>query len=91
MDRNFKDRRKKGRSLSDRRNGRKNVRNDRRNHERNFETNRDNKEKRNMVSELWEELNEEFVKGLDVSKEKPDDDEIGRLKSVVEFDSTKLN
>ena len=42
-------------------------------------------------SELQEEFNEAFVKGIDISKEKLDDDETGRSKPVVEFDSIKLN
>ena len=41
--------------------------------------------------QLREELNQAFVKGVDISKEKLDDDEIGRSKLVIEFDSTKLN
>ena len=84
MDRNFRDRRNNGRNFG-------NKRNDRKNHEGNSGTRKDNEEKRNIVSELWEELNEAFMKGIDISKEKLDNDEIGRLKSVVELDSIKLN
>lgn len=68
-----------------------NRRNDRRNHERNSGTRKDNEEQRNIVSELREELNEAFMKGIDISKEKLDDDETGRSKSIFEFDSIKLN
>ena len=84
MDRNFRDRRNNGRNFGNRRNNR-------RIYERNSGTSKDNEEQRNIVSELWEELNEAFVKGVDISKEKLDDDETRRLKSVVEFDSIKLN
>ena len=91
MDENFGDRRNNGRNFGNRRNDGKNIENDRRNHERNSGTNRGNEEQRNLVSELRKELNEAFVKGVDISKEKIDDDEIGRSKSVVESDSTKLN
>ena len=68
MDRNFGDRRNNWRNFGNKRNDGKNVRNDRRNHERNSETNKENEEQRNVVSEVWEELNEAFVKGLDFSK-----------------------
>ena len=88
MERNFRDRRNNGRKF---RNNGRNIKNDRRNHERSSRTNRDNEEHGNIVGELWEELNEAFVKGLDISKEKLDDDEIGRSKSIIEFDSIKLN
>ena len=91
MDINFRDRRNDGRNFGKRRNDGKTIRNDIRNHERNSKTNRDNEEQRNIVSELQEELNEAFVKGVDISKEKLDDDETRRLMLVVEFDSTKLN
>ena len=91
MDRNFRDRRNNGRNFGNRRNDGKNIKNDRRNHERNSKTNKNKEEQRNIVSELWEELNEAFVKGVDISKEKLDDDEIGRSNLVVEFDSIKLN
>ena len=82
MDRNFRDRRNNGRNFGNRRN-------DRRNHERNSGSK--NEEQRKIFSELREELNEAFVKGTYISKEKLDDDEIERSKSVVEFDSIKLN
>ena len=91
MDRNFRDRRNNGRNFGNRSNDGKNIRNDRRNHERNSRMNRDNEEHRNIVSEIWEELNEAFVKGVDTSKENIDDEEIGRSKLVVDFDSMKLN
>ena len=65
--------------------------NDRKNHERNSKTNRDNEKQRNVFIEIWEEINEAFEKGVDISKEKLDDDEMGRSKLVVEFDSTNLN
>ena len=89
MDRNIRDRRNNGRNFGNIRNDGKNIRNDRRNHERNSGTNRDNEEQRKIMSELWEELNEAFVKGKDISKEKLDDEEIGGLKLVVEFHSIK--
>ena len=91
MDRNFRDRRNNGRNFKNRRNDGRNVGNDRRNHERNSGTNKDNEEQRNVVSELREELNEAFVKGLDISKDKLYDDEIRKSKLVIKFDSTKLN
>ena len=91
MDRNFGDRSNNGRNFGNRRNDEKNVRNDRKNHERKYRTNKENEEKRNVVSELWEELNEAFLKGLDILKEKLDDDEKGRLKLLIRFDSIKLN
>ena len=77
--------------MENRRNDRKNVKNDRRNHKRNSKTNRDNEKHKNIVSELWEELNEAFVKGVDISKEKIDVDETIRSKLVIKFDSIKLN
>ena len=82
MDINFRERRKNGRDF-------KNRRNDRRNHERNTRTN--NEEQRNIVSELQEELNEALMKSKSISKENLDDDEMGRSKSIVEFDSIRLN
>ena len=91
MDKNFRDRRNNGRNFRNKRNNGKNFRNDRRNHERNLRTNKDNEEQRNVVSELWEKLNEAFIKGLDISKEMLDDDEIGRSNLVIKFDSIKLN
>ena len=84
MDIKFKDRRNNGRKFG-------NIRNDRRNHERNSKTSKDSEEQREIVNEHWEELNEAFMKGKNISKEKLDDDEIGRSKLVVEFDSIKLN
>ena len=62
-----------------------------RNRERNSKTNRDDEEKRNIVSELWEEYNQTFEKGVDISKKKIDDDETRRSNSIIDFDSTKLN
>ena len=91
MDINFRDRRNKGRNFGNKRNDGRNIKNDRMNHERNSGTNKDNEEQRHVVSELWEELNEAFVKGLDILEEKIEDDEIGRSKSIIKFDSTKLN
>ena len=87
MDTNFGDRRNNG----NRRNDGKNVRNDKRNHQRNSRTNKDNEEQRNVVNKLLEELNDTFVKGVDISKEKLDDDVTGKSESVIEFDSSKLN
>ena len=84
INRNLEDRRNNGRNFGNRRNYK-------RNHEWNSWTSRDNEEQRNIVSELREELNKAFVKGTDISKENLDDDEIGRSKLVVEFDSIKLN
>ena len=63
---------------------------DRKKNGRNF-NNKNNKEQIKIVSELREEHNEAFVKGVDISKQKLDDDEIGRSNLVVEFDSIKLN
>lgn len=91
MERNFGDRRNNGRKFRNRRNDGRNIGNDRRNHERNSRTNKDSEEQRNMVSEIREELNEVFVKGLDISKEKLYDDEERISKLFVEFDSNKLN
>ena len=79
------------RNFKNRRNGGRNARNDRSNHESNSKTNKDNEEQKNVVSEFREELNEAFVKGLDISKDKLDDDEIERLKLVIDFDLIKLN
>ena len=90
MDRNFRDRRNNGRNFKNKRNDGKNIGNGRSNHERNSETNRDNEEHRNVVNELCEQLDEAFVKWVDISKEKLNDDETERSKLVVEFDSIKL-
>ena len=81
MDKNFKEKRSNGRNFN----------NDRRNHEKNSRTKKDNEDQINVVSELWEELNEAFSKGCDISKEKLDDSEIGKSKSIIEFYSTTLN
>ena len=62
------------------------------NEKRNFRTNKDNEDQRNVVSEIWEEFDETFVKGLTIGcKENLDYAKKGRLKSVIEFDSTNLN
>lgn len=91
-ERNFRnDRRNHGRKFINRSNNGKNFKNDRRNHESNSKTKKDNGEQKNVVSELKEELNEPFVKGLDISKENLDDSKIGKSKSTIKFDSTKLN
>ena len=90
MDKDFRDRRNNGRNFRNKWNDGKNIKNYKRNHERNSKTNRYNEEQRNIVSELQEELNEAFLKGTNISKGKLND-EIGRSKSVVEFDSIKLN
>ena len=79
MEGNFGDRRNNERNF-------RNKRNYRRNHEMNSRTNKDNEEQINIVIELREELNEAFVKGKNISKEKLYDDEVGRLKLAVEFD-----
>ena len=63
MDKNFGDKRKNRRNFGNKRNDGKNIDNDIRKHERSSRTNRYNEEKRNIVSELREELNEAFVKG----------------------------
>ena len=76
MGMNFRDRRNNGRNFGNKINDR---------------TRKDIEEKRNIVSELWEELNEAFMKGTYIFIEKLNGDEIERLKEVVEFDSTKLN
>ena len=91
MEKNFKDRRNNGRNFRTRRNDGRNVKIDKRNHERNSRTNKDNEEQRNVISELQEQLNEVFLKGLVISKEKLEDDEVGRSKLAIEFDSIKLN
>ena len=91
MDRNFGDRRNNGRNFRNRKNYGRNVQNDKRNHERNSRMNKYNKEQRNVVNELREELNEAFVKGLDITEEKLENGETRRSESVVEFDSTNLN
>ena len=91
MDRKFIDRRNNGRNFENRRNDGRNIGNDRMNHERNSKTKKDSEEQRNVVSEFWEKLIEEFVKGLDISKEKLEDDETRKQKSVIKFDSIKLN
>ena len=70
MDRNFRDRRNNGRNFRNKRNDGRNVRNNRRSHESNFETSKDNEDQRNVVSELREEINEKFVKGLNIFEEK---------------------
>ena len=46
--------------------------------ENSYKTNKDNEEQRNVVSEIREEINEAFVKGLDISKKNLEDDETGR-------------
>ena len=43
------------------------------------------------MSELQEELNEEFVKRINISKEMLNDDEVRILELVVEFNLIKLN
>ena len=82
MDINFRDRINNGRNF-------RNRRNNRRNDERNSRSN--SEEKRNIVSEIWEELNEAFMKGTYISKEKLNDDETKRSNLLVDFDSIKLN
>lgn len=91
--RNFRnDRRNHERNFRYRWNNERNFGNDKRNHEKNFGTNKDNGDQRNVISELREEFDEIFVKGLTIgTEEKLDDVEKGRLKLVIEFDSTKLN
>ena len=91
MDRNFGDIRNNGRNFGSIRNDGRNFKIDRRNHKRNSRTSKVNEDQRNEVSELWEELNEAFIKGLDLSEDKLEDGEIGRSKSIIEFDSNKLN
>ena len=88
MDINFRDRRNNGRNFGNKRNDGRNIKNNKRNHERNSRTNKDNEEQRNVVNELQEEINEAFVKGLDISEEKSEDGEIGRFKSAIKIDST---
>ena len=90
MDRNFRDRRNNGRNFGNKRNDGKNIKNDRRNHERNSRTNKENEEQRNVVTELWEEHNEAFLKGVDISKENLDDYVIGKSKLVIKFDLIKV-
>ena len=90
MDRNFEDRRNNGRNFRNRRNDGRNIKNDRRNHDSNSGTKKDNEDKINVVSELGEELNDAFAKVFDISKYKLDY-ETRRLKSVIKFDSIKLN
>ena len=52
----------------------------------NSRTNKDSEEQRNLVNEIWEQINEEFIKGLDISKDNLDDGDIVRSKSTIEFD-----
>lgn len=91
MDRNLGDRRNNRRNFKNRRNDGRNFRNDRRNNERNSKTKKDNEEQRNIVSKLQEELNEAFIKGLNILEEKLEYRETGRSKLAIEFDSTQLN
>ena len=73
---------------NDRKNHGRNFRNTRRNHENKYGTNKGNEEQTNTISELWEEINEAFIKGLYILEEKLDDSKIGKSKLVMEFDST---